>query len=83
MNVPRSYFSLPSDKISNLLCYGLHSDDFNICLQWLCVPFLLLSPTSANIAHTAFNHTFQEPWIGTLEQDKVWKWIDDFLMLVS
>ncbi|XP_074487070.1 high affinity choline transporter 1-like [Sebastes fasciatus] len=46
-----------------------------------CVPFLLLNPTSRNIAQTAFNHTFQEPWVGTLEQDKVWKWIDDFLMI--
>ncbi|KAE8301040.1 High affinity choline transporter 1 Hemicholinium-3-sensitive choline transporter [Larimichthys crocea] len=48
---------------------------------WLCIPFLLLNPTSTNIAQTAFNHTFQEPWIGTLDHDSIWKWIDDFLML--
>ncbi|XP_069022090.1 high-affinity choline transporter 1-like [Embiotoca jacksoni] len=48
---------------------------------WLCVPFLLLNGTSVSIAQTAFNHTFQEPWLGTLERDSVWKWIDDFLML--
>ncbi|XP_071361498.1 high affinity choline transporter 1-like isoform X2 [Trachinotus anak] len=48
---------------------------------WLCIPFLLLNPISTNIAQTAFNYTFQEPWVGTLEQDRVWKWTDDFLML--
>lgn len=51
--------------------------------QWLCVPFLLLSPVSVNIAETAFNSTFQEPWLGTLVMDDIWKWVDDFLMLVS
>lgn len=48
---------------------------------WLCVPFILLNKTSVNIAETAFNHTFQEPWVGSLDKDSVWKWIDDFLML--
>ncbi|KAM7393657.1 hypothetical protein PAMP_020513 [Pampus punctatissimus] len=52
-----------------------------ICLQWLCIPFLLLHPNTSNIGQTAFNHTYQEPWVGTLERDMVWKWIDDFLML--
>ncbi|TKS69255.1 High affinity choline transporter 1 Hemicholinium-3-sensitive choline transporter [Collichthys lucidus] len=48
---------------------------------WMCIPFLFLNPTSTNIAQTAFNHTFQEPWIGTLDHDSIWKWIDDFLMI--
>ncbi|XP_008405594.1 high-affinity choline transporter 1-like [Poecilia reticulata] len=48
---------------------------------WLCVPFLLLNKTSVNIAETAFNQTFQEPWLGSLGKDTVWKWIDDWLML--
>lgn len=51
--------------------------------QWLCVPFLLTSPFSVSIVETAFNGTFQEPWVGTLELDDVWRWMDDFLMLVS
>ncbi|XP_062243350.1 high affinity choline transporter 1-like [Platichthys flesus] len=48
---------------------------------WLCIPFLLVNPTSANIFQTAINNTFQEPWVGSLEHNKVWKWIDDFLLL--
>ncbi|XP_049428823.1 high-affinity choline transporter 1-like [Epinephelus fuscoguttatus] len=62
-----------------------YTDVIQLCLVflslWLCIPFLLLNPASTNIAQTAFNHTFQEPWVGTLEQDKIWKWIDDFLMI--
>ncbi|XP_049900237.1 high-affinity choline transporter 1-like isoform X2 [Epinephelus moara] len=62
-----------------------YTDVIQLCLVflslWLCIPFLLLNPTSTNIAQTAFNHTFQEPWVRTLEQDKIWKWIDDFLMI--
>uniref|UniRef100_A0AAV2LJK7 High affinity choline transporter 1-like n=1 Tax=Knipowitschia caucasica TaxID=637954 RepID=A0AAV2LJK7_KNICA len=48
---------------------------------WLCVPFLLINPKSLNIAQTAFNHTYQSPWMGTLEPATACKWIDDFLML--
>ncbi|KAM3862850.1 high-affinity choline transporter 1-like [Diretmus argenteus] len=48
---------------------------------WLCVPFVLMNPFSLDITETAFNHTFQAPWIGTPQTDRVWKMIDDFLML--
>lgn len=52
------------------------------CVQWLCVPFLLLSPASVSIVETAYNGTFQEPWLGSLDRDNVWRWVDDFLLLV-
>uniref|UniRef100_A0A4W6DEP3 Solute carrier family 5 member 7 n=1 Tax=Lates calcarifer TaxID=8187 RepID=A0A4W6DEP3_LATCA len=91
LDLPYVYSAWISSAVAIVytLLGGLYSVAYTDVIQlslaffslWLCVPFLLLSPTSANIAHTAFNHTFQEPWIGTLEQDKVWKWIDDFLML--
>lgn len=48
---------------------------------WLCVPFLMVNPRSVDIAQTAFNHMYQSPWVGTLELESVWKWMDDFLML--
>ncbi|XP_042358602.1 high-affinity choline transporter 1-like [Plectropomus leopardus] len=50
-------------------------------ISWLCVPFLLLSPTSVDITTTSFNHTFQAPWVGTLTADRAWRWIDIFLLL--
>lgn len=58
-------------------------DDPRFHLQWLCIPFVLNSPATLDITVTAFNNTFQEPWLGTLDHVKMWKWIDDFLMIVS
>lgn len=48
---------------------------------WLCVPFAMMCPATLDITKTAFNYTFQPPWVGTLEADRAWKWIDNFLLL--
>ncbi|XP_056148081.1 high-affinity choline transporter 1-like [Lampris incognitus] len=48
---------------------------------WLCVPYALMNPASSDITKTAFNSTFQAPWVGTLEAGRVWRWIDNFLLL--
>ncbi|KAK9541295.1 hypothetical protein VZT92_001352 [Zoarces viviparus] len=48
---------------------------------WFCVPFVLMSPSSSDITQTALNNTLQAPWLGTLEADKAWRWIDNFLVL--
>uniref|UniRef100_A0A8C2YZL5 High-affinity choline transporter 1-like n=1 Tax=Cyclopterus lumpus TaxID=8103 RepID=A0A8C2YZL5_CYCLU len=48
---------------------------------WLCVPFILMSPYSTDITKTAFNFTYQGPWIGSVEKEEVWRWIDNFLLL--
>ncbi|KAA8588847.1 hypothetical protein FQN60_010192 [Etheostoma spectabile] len=32
---------------------------------WLCVPFILMNAHSADITKTAFNFTYQAPWIGS------------------
>ncbi|XP_071773249.2 high affinity choline transporter 1-like [Centroberyx gerrardi] len=92
LDLPYSYTVLISSTVAIIytLLGGLYSVAYTdviqlslICISlWMCVPFLLLNPASINIAQTAFNHTYQAPWIGTLELDQVWKWIDDFLMLV-
>ncbi|XP_014833921.1 PREDICTED: high-affinity choline transporter 1-like isoform X2 [Poecilia mexicana] len=49
---------------------------------WLCVPFALISPAVSDITKTAFNQTFQSPWVGSLEAGRAWRWIDNFLLLV-
>ena len=36
-----------------------------------------------DITLTAFNETFQAPWVGKLELRDAGKWIDDFMVLVS
>lgn len=50
--------------------------------QWLCVPFSLINPAVTDITETAYNNTLQSPWVGTLEADRAWRWIDNFLLLV-
>lgn len=48
---------------------------------WFCVPFILLSPSSANITTAALNKVYQEPWIGKLVPEDTGRWIDDILLL--
>ncbi|XP_033992407.1 high-affinity choline transporter 1-like [Trematomus bernacchii] len=48
---------------------------------WLCVPFILMSPHSTDITKTALNFTYQAPWIGSVDKDIAWRWIDSFLLL--
>lgn len=54
-----------------------------LCVQWVCVPFLMTSPHSVDISLTAYNQTFQAPWVGTVELNEAGKWFDDFMLLVS
>ncbi|TNN37751.1 High affinity choline transporter 1 [Liparis tanakae] len=48
---------------------------------WVCVPFLLTNPHSLDISLTAYNQTFQAPWVGTVEPYEAGKWFDDFMLL--
>ncbi|XP_078116621.1 high-affinity choline transporter 1-like [Sander vitreus] len=48
---------------------------------WLCVPFILMNAHSADITKTAFNFTYQDPWIGSVDKERAWRWIDNFLLL--
>ncbi|XP_051239781.1 high affinity choline transporter 1 [Dicentrarchus labrax] len=48
---------------------------------WVCVPFLLTNPNSLDISLTAYNQTFQAPWVGTVELSEAGKWFDDFMLL--
>lgn len=43
----------------------------------------MTNPHSLDISLTAYNQTFQAPWIGTVELDEAGKWFDDFMLLVS
>lgn len=75
--------------ITYTLMGGLYSVAYTDIIQlilifislWLCVPFALMSPAVLDITETAYNNTFQSPWVGTLEPDRAWRWIDNFLLL--
>ncbi|XP_052364528.1 high affinity choline transporter 1-like [Oncorhynchus keta] len=42
---------------------------------------MMTNPNSMDITLTAFNETFQAPWVGKLELRDAGKWIDDFMVL--
>lgn len=44
---------------------------------------MMTNPHSVDISLTAYNATFQAPWVGTVELDEAGKWFDDFMLLVS
>ncbi|XP_041650610.1 high affinity choline transporter 1-like [Cheilinus undulatus] len=50
---------------------------------WLCVPFLLLSPSVTDISQnqTHLNQTDGHSWLGELEPAEAGKWVDEFLLL--
>ncbi|XP_041789890.1 high-affinity choline transporter 1-like [Chelmon rostratus] len=91
LDLPYAYSVWISSAVAIIytLLGGLYSVAYTDVIQlslaflslWLCVPFLLLNPSATTIVQTAFNHTFQEPWVGSLDRDDIWMWIDDFLML--
>ncbi|CAL9687435.1 unnamed protein product [Knipowitschia caucasica] len=75
--------------ITYTLLGGLYSVAYTDIIQlvlifislWLCVPFSMLSPAVVDISQTAYNYTYQNPWVGTLDGDRAWRWIDNFLLL--
>ncbi|XP_053736023.1 high-affinity choline transporter 1-like [Synchiropus splendidus] len=48
---------------------------------WLCVPFVLMSEHSLDITQSALNFTYQDPWVGSVDTDRVWTWLDELLVL--
>ncbi|KAJ8268079.1 hypothetical protein COCON_G00132510 [Conger conger] len=87
-----SFYSICSSAtvgITYTLLGGMYSVAYTDVIQlmfifvsmWLCVPFMMLNPASTDITLTAFNGTFQAPWVGTLEPGDVGLWIDEFLVL--
>ncbi|XP_068597190.1 high-affinity choline transporter 1-like [Brachionichthys hirsutus] len=54
---------------------------FIIIALWLCVPFVLMNPSTLDISQTLMNNTLHAPWIGQPELKNAWRMIDDFLLL--
>ncbi|KAM3606573.1 uncharacterized protein V6R79_019014 [Siganus canaliculatus] len=75
--------------ITYTLLGGLYSVAYTDIIQlslifitsWLCIPFLFMSPASVDITTTAFNPSFQAPWVGSVTAGRAWRWIDIFLLL--
>lgn len=58
-------------------------DCVDVSLQWVCVPFVLMSTHTLDIRNTLMNNTLHAPWIGNPDPMKIWLMVDDFLVLVN
>uniref|UniRef100_A0A3Q1JEP8 High affinity choline transporter 1-like n=1 Tax=Anabas testudineus TaxID=64144 RepID=A0A3Q1JEP8_ANATE len=91
LDLPYAYSIIISSLVAIIytLLGGLYSVAYTDVIQlvlifvslWVCVPFLMTNPHSVDISLTAYNYTFQNPWVGTVELDEAGKWFDDFMLL--
>nr|XP_043884747.1 high affinity choline transporter 1-like [Solea senegalensis]XP_043884748.1 high affinity choline transporter 1-like [Solea senegalensis] len=91
LDLPYVYSILISSVVAIIytLLGGLYSVAYTDVIQlilifvslWVCVPFLMTNPHSLDISLTAYNFTYQAPWVGTVELDEAGKWFDDFMLL--
>ncbi|XP_037328655.2 high affinity choline transporter 1-like [Pungitius pungitius] len=91
LDLPYVYSIVISSAVAMIytLLGGLYSVAYTDVIQlilifvslWVCVPFLMTNPHSMDISLTAYNQTFQAPWVGTVELDEAGKWFDDFMLL--
>ncbi|XP_059215537.1 high-affinity choline transporter 1-like [Centropristis striata] len=73
--------------ITYTLLGGLYSVAYTDIIQlvlifvslWICVPFVLMNPSSLDISQTLKNNTLHAPWIGQPRPKKAWIMIDEFL----
>ncbi|XP_024916794.1 high-affinity choline transporter 1-like [Cynoglossus semilaevis] len=73
--------------VTYTLMGGLYSVAYTDVIQliliftslWLCVPFVLMNPSTLDIGQTLLNNTLHAPWIGEPELKKTGIMIDDFL----
>lgn len=50
--------------------------------QWICVPFVLMNPSTLDISQTLMNNTLHAPWIGQPELKRAWIMFDQFICIV-
>ncbi|KAM6940058.1 high affinity choline transporter 1-like [Xenentodon cancila] len=91
LDLPYVYSIIISSVVAIIytLLGGLYSVAYTDVIQlilifislWVCVPFMMTNPHSLDISLTAYNETFQAPWVGTVELDEAGKWFDDFMLL--
>lgn len=48
---------------------------------WICVPFILMSPSATNITVAAVSQIYQDPWIGKINLEDTGVWMDELLLM--
>ncbi|XP_055013810.1 high-affinity choline transporter 1-like isoform X2 [Boleophthalmus pectinirostris] len=75
--------------ITYTLLGGLYSVAYTDIIQlilvfgslWLCVPFVLMNPSTLDISQTLLNNTLHAPWVGQTDLKTIGIKLDDFLYL--
>ncbi|XP_003962082.1 high-affinity choline transporter 1-like isoform X1 [Takifugu rubripes] len=49
---------------------------------WISVPFALANPAVSDITVSAKEAIYQSPWLGKIDPDDKWFWIDNFCLLM-
>ncbi|KAM3862474.1 high-affinity choline transporter 1-like [Diretmus argenteus] len=49
---------------------------------WISVPFALSNPAVSDISVSAKEAIYQSPWLGKIEPDDTWLWVDNFCLLM-
>lgn len=50
--------------------------------QWISVPFAMSNPAVSDITVSAKEAIYQSAWLGKIEPEDKWLWIDNFCLLV-
>lgn len=56
---------------------------FCLPLQWISVPFAMSNPAVSDITVSAKEAIHQSPWLGRIEPQDKWLWLDNFCLLVG
>ncbi|NXI42055.1 SC5A7 protein, partial [Galbula dea] len=54
----------------------------SLASPWVCIPFALVNSATESIYYTATHRSYQDPWIGKIENRYLGRWLDDFFYLV-
>ncbi|KAE8299475.1 High-affinity choline transporter 1 [Larimichthys crocea] len=49
---------------------------------WISVPFAMSNPAVSDISVSAREEIYQSPWLGTIESEDTWLWVDNFCLLM-
>uniref|UniRef100_UPI00398EDCEC high-affinity choline transporter 1 n=1 Tax=Pristiophorus japonicus TaxID=55135 RepID=UPI00398EDCEC len=49
---------------------------------WISIPFAMLNPAVTDITVTASQYIYQEPWLGNINTQLIFTWLDNFLLLM-
>lgn len=63
-------------------CMTILTSGISPLQQWISVPFALSNPAVSDITVSAKEAIHQPPWLGKIEPEDTWLWLDNFCLLV-